>query len=191
MYSTFGPGIQCTRSAARVGMSTGMQIAVEDRGAGSRTRAHRPGVLRATADSDSTGGCSPSCSRAEDTAMHTRPRFVLSPSTGRLTPTRAAAGPGAGEVEADLNVRVALMVGRSMSHYEVLEKLGEGGMGVVYRARDRRLNRHVAIKILPPSLAGDADHMRHLVKEARGFGLEPSEHRHGLRYRPGGGLRRT
>jgi serine/threonine protein kinase len=59
------------------------------------------------------------------------------------------------------------VVGRIISHYEVIEKLGEGGMGVVYKARDTRLNRFVAIKVLPPERIADPERKRRFVQEAR------------------------
>ena len=58
------------------------------------------------------------------------------------------------------------MIGRTIGRYEVVAKLGEGGMGQVYRATDTKLKRQVAIKILPPSLAADVDRLARFQREA-------------------------
>ena len=59
------------------------------------------------------------------------------------------------------------MIGETIAHYRITAKLGEGGMGEVYRARDTKLDRDVAIKILPAAFAQDADRMARFRREAQ------------------------
>jgi serine/threonine protein kinase len=60
-----------------------------------------------------------------------------------------------------------LLPGRKLAHYEILAKLGEGGMGEVYRGRDLKLGREVALKVLPSELAGDVARRSRFEREAK------------------------
>ena len=68
------------------------------------------------------------------------------------------------------------MIGQTIAHYEILEKLGEGGMGEVYRATDSKLGRDVAIKILPEAFVADSDRLVRFNSNKRKafFILEPT-----------------
>ena len=64
-----------------------------------------------------------------------------------------------------------LTTGSRLGPYEILSPLGAGGMGEVYRAKDPRLGRDVAIKVLPPSFSQDADRLRRFEQEAKAAGV--------------------
>ncbi|MCG6948676.1 MAG: serine/threonine protein kinase, partial [Acidobacteria bacterium] len=59
------------------------------------------------------------------------------------------------------------MIGQTIDRFRVVEQLGQGGMGVVYKARDTVLDRFVALKVLPPDKSSDPDRRRRFLQEAK------------------------
>src|SRR5207244_6920017 len=73
---------------------------------------------------------------------------------------------GRGQHKMDVQTQ-ARMIGRTLDHYKIESQLGEGGMGVVYKARDIRLDRPAAIKVLPPDRVTDPSRKQRFAHEAK------------------------
>jgi serine/threonine protein kinase len=77
-----------------------------------------------------------------------------------------------------------VQAGTRLGPYEIVAKIGSGGMGEVYKARDTRLDRDAAIKVLPTEFAADPERLRRFEQEARAVAALPSQHPHPVRRRP-------
>src|ERR1700682_467920 len=88
---------------------------------------------------------------------------LLAPAMSETVLTGCVTAPNMPRQDAPVNIMTGSLVG----HYRVLEKIGEGGMGEVFRARDERLGRDVALKLIRPSSSTNPDHLRRFDQEAR------------------------
>src|SRR6202041_748110 len=101
------------------------------------------------------------------------PRYIetLARRGYRLMPTiehlEAALGTALGEVTAEAPLQSSSLIGRRVSHYRVLDVIGGGGMGMVFKAEDLKLGRRVALKFLPEEFVGDAIALKRLGREAQ------------------------
>jgi Tol biopolymer transport system component len=103
---------------------------------------------------------------ADDTGLRAEVESLLREEAGSKDPIDDVVREAAREVKA-ATPAPSLATGRRIAHYEVVDKLGEGGMGEVYVAEDTQLGRKVALKVLAPRIAGDAQALSRFRREAR------------------------